>query len=135
MAFSITFKDETMTGRLIQEISVPAASETLTLREIIMMRVEEEIKRREDEKHERFTALALELDEKERVLNGVRERRNKTGDIPDPESHGYRALRAFQQNAYFVLVDDVQTDDLETTIGVTEKTTVTFVKTTPLVGG
>lgn len=135
MAFSITFKDETLTGRLIQEISVPTVSETLTLREIIMMRVEEEIKRREDEKHERFTALALELDEKERVLNGFRERRNKTGDMPDPESHGYRALRAFQQNAYFVLVDDVQIDNLEALVVIRDNTTVTFVKTTPLVGG
>jgi hypothetical protein len=27
MAFSITFKDETLTGKLIQEISVPVGSE------------------------------------------------------------------------------------------------------------
>lgn len=134
MAFSITFKDETLTGRLIQEISVPVVSETLALREIIMMRVEEEIKRREDEKHERFQALAIEPDEKERVLNGVRESR-KSGEMPDPEAHGYRALRAFQQNAFFVLIDDVQVDNLEAQVAVRDNTTVTFVKTTPLVGG
>jgi hypothetical protein len=134
MAFSITFKDETLTGRLIQEISVPVVSETLALREIIMMRVEEEIKRREDEKHERFQALVIELDEKERVLNGVRESR-KSGEMPDPEAHGYRALRAFQQNAFFVLIDDVQVDNLEAQVVVRDNTTVTFVKTTPLVGG
>ena len=55
--------------------------------------------------------------------------------LPDPEAHGYRALKAFQQNAYFVLVDDVQVEDLEAPIRMMNKTTVTFVKTTPLVGG
>lgn len=134
MAFSITFKDETLTGRLIQEMSVPIDSETLALREIIMLRVEEEIKRREDEKHQRFLALSVELDEKERILNGVRQSR-KSGEMPDPEAHGYRALKSFQQNAFFVLVDDVQVDDLEAPVVVRANTTVTFVKTTPLVGG
>lgn len=134
MAFSVTFKDETLTGKLIQEISVPIGSEVMTLREIIMLRVEEEIKRREDEKHQRFMALAFEMDEKERTLNGIREKR-KPGEMPDPEAHGYRALKAFQQNAYFVLVDDIQVENLETPLRMTDKTTVTFVKTTPLVGG
>lgn len=134
MAFSITFKDETLTGKLIQELSVPVVSETMVLREIIMLRVEEEIRRREDEKHQRFMALAFEMDEKERLLNGVREKR-KPGEMPDPEAHGYRALKAFQQNAFFVLVDDVQVDDLEAPVVVRDNTTVTFVKTTPLVGG
>ena len=76
MAFSVTFKDETLTGKLIQEISVPVGSEVMTLREIIMLRVEEEIRRREDEKHQRFMALAFEMDERERTLNGVRESAN-----------------------------------------------------------
>ena len=134
MAFSVTFKDETLTGKLIQEISVPVGSEVMTLREIIMLRVEEEIKSREVEKHQRFMALAFEMDEKERTLNGVREKR-KPGEVPDPEAHGYRALKAFQQNAYFVLVDNIQVENLEAPLRMTDKTTVTFVKTTPLVGG
>jgi hypothetical protein len=55
--------------------------------------------------------------------------------VPDPEAHGYRALKAFQQNAYFVLVDNIQVENLEAPLRMTDKTTVTFVKTTPLVGG
>lgn len=138
MAATLTFKDETLTGNLIQEMEIPVEAETLTLREIIMLRVEEEIRRMRDEQHQRFLTALSDLTEQERALNGVKwsganSKLAPTG--PDPEAQGYRALEAFKRNAYFVLIDDKQVDELETEIRLTDKTVVSFVKMTPLVGG
>lgn len=138
MAATLTFKDETLAGNLIQEMEIPVQAETLTLREIIMLRVEEEIRRLQDEHHKRFLTALSYLTEQERTLNGTTwtgpDGKNKPAG-PDPEAQGYRALEAFKRNAYFVLVDDKQVDELETEIRLTGKTVVSFVKMTPLVGG
>ncbi|MBL7826181.1 MAG: hypothetical protein JNJ57_06080 [Saprospiraceae bacterium] len=137
MVATLTFKDETLTGNLIQEMQVSVEAETLTLREIIMLRVAEEIKRLEDEKQHRFLTAFSDLTEQERLLNGEKrptaKRHLPAG--PDPEAYGYRALEAFKKNAFFVIVDDKQIDDLETPVHVSDKTNISFVKLTPLVGG
>jgi hypothetical protein len=41
----------------------------------------------------------------------------------------------FLKNGYFVLIDNIQAETLEQEILLTNKTTVSFVKLTPLVGG
>ena len=138
MVATITFKDETLTGNLIQEMSISVQSETLTLREIIMLRVEEEIKRQTDEKHKRFLTALSDLSEHERLLNGPKwteKSPEKLPTMPDPEAHGYRALEAFKRNGYFVLVDDHQIEDLEAVVQLHAQTNISFVKMTPLVGG
>lgn len=140
MAATLIFKDETLSGNLIQEMSLPIEAETLTLREIIMLRVEEEIRRMQDEQTRHFLVALSDLSEQERLLNGNKwtgpNAKNSTQPAgPDPEAQGYRALEAFKRNAYFVLVDNKQVDELETSIRLTDETVVSFVKITPLVGG
>ncbi len=53
----------------------------------------------------------------------------------DTEEAGYRALAAFQQNGFFVIVDDRQRSDLEEEILLTPRTTIRFLRLTPLIGG
>jgi len=45
------------------------------------------------------------------------------------------ALRGFNKNAYFVVVEGTQITDLDAEIRMTPSTTVTFVRLVPLVGG
>lgn len=134
MTATLTFKDETLTGNLIQTLEIPVKTETLTLREIIMLRVEEEIRRQTDEKHKRFFTGLGDLTHAERVLNKPKMPQNRR-DAPDTEAFGYRALDAFQKNAFFVLVNDRQVDDLEARFQIDRATHVSFVRLTPLVGG
>jgi hypothetical protein len=46
-----------------------------------------------------------------------------------------RSIQAFQRNAFFVLVDDVQVEDLETVVTVSTNSQVQFIKLVPLIGG
>lgn len=45
------------------------------------------------------------------------------------------ALDGFASNAFIMLIDDVQAEDLEQRVAVRPETEVTFLKLTPLVGG
>ena len=53
----------------------------------------------------------------------------------DAEKQYYLALEAFQKNGFFIIVDDKQVNDLNEKISITSRTSATFVKLTPLVGG
>ena len=46
-----------------------------------------------------------------------------------------RALAAFRNNGFVLLVDDRQVDDLEDEVELNENSVVTFLRLTPLVGG
>lgn len=127
MPATLTFLDETLTGDILQQWDIPVEAQTLTLREIIMLRVEAEIRRLEKESIEPyFTAPAGKSGWKNLL---------KQQNAPDAEAHGYRALEAFRKNAYFVLIDNRQADDLEETFALRPTTSVSFVRLTPLVGG
>ncbi len=134
MVTTLTFKDETLTGNIIQAFEVPVKDETLALGEIIMLRVEQEILRQQDEKHKRFFGGLADSTHVERLLNR-QEMVKKHLDTPDAEAFGYRALDAFQKNTFFVLVNDRQVDDLEARFQLSELKSVSFVRLTPLVGG
>ncbi|MCU7806994.1 MAG: hypothetical protein KZQ73_03870 [Candidatus Thiodiazotropha sp. (ex Semelilucina semeliformis)] len=45
------------------------------------------------------------------------------------------AIRAFESNGFFVLLDDKQLEDLNEPLTLTEHSKVSFIKLVPLVGG
>ena len=136
MVQQITFIDETLSGDIIHSWDVEVATESMTLRELIMLRVEAEIKRRQAEHLRFFTKTAEALSDLERLLNPIRKViPGARHESPDPEAHGYRALDAFQRNAFFVLIGDQQVDDLEEEVILRADQPVSFVRLTPLVGG
>ena len=133
MTPTLTLLDKSLYGDVIQKWDVPVKFTSLTLRELIMLRVEEEIRRQNDKATEQYFTKLAASPEAERLLN-----RNSPPDEaqqPDPEAHGYRALDAFRKNAFFVLVDNKQVGDLEARIELGANTSVSFVRLTPLVGG
>ena len=46
-----------------------------------------------------------------------------------------KAIQAFERNGFIVLVDDIQAESLDQIIEIEAKTSVTFLKLVPLVGG
>ncbi len=127
----ITFKDETATGKILQELPVEVKAEVLTVKDIIIARVTAEVNAYNEKLPEYFNGLVQPTDA-ERVLNGYRLRERRQIDA---EKQGYIALKAFQENGFFILIDNKQVDDLDEEIALNRNSIVSFVKLTPLVGG
>lgn len=128
---TLTIKDETSAGKILNEISILLKTSTVTLKEIIEARVIHEVNVYNNKLPEYFQGL-VQPTHAEKTLNGYRMRERKKVDV---EKQIYIALDAFQKNGYFVLVDDKQADSLEQEVIIKSKTVVSFVKLTPLVGG
>jgi hypothetical protein len=129
MALALSIVDETTsgTGRCAGDFHFD--TETLTLRELISQRVQQEVERFNRSDVEVFRGL-IEPEETERVLNGVRER-----PVLDWEKQVAKAITAFQGNGFLVLVDDRQITDLDQTLRLTAQTKIAFLKLVPLAGG
>jgi len=129
MPLHLSILDETTAGerRAAGPFRFEAAS--LPLREIIRLRVEQEVERFNESDAEVFHGL-VEPEETERILNPVRTRR-----LLDYEKQYAKALAAFRSNGFLVLVNDRQITDLDETIHLTPQTRVAFLKLVPLIGG
>ena len=127
----IAIHDETMTGKLLQQIILDVEAETINVQELIRARVYAEVAAYNEKKPGVFNGL-VQPEDAERVLNGYRLR--KAREI-DAEKQYYIALDAYQKNGFFILVDNYQVGDLEEPIIVGDDTKVSFVRMTPLVGG
>jgi hypothetical protein len=106
-------------------------SDTLTVRELIEQRIKQEISRYNDDTNtEQMTHLLVKPVEIEQRLNT-----NKNKRKINPDTQIKKALQAFQQNGFFILVDEQQVESLEETITITPDTKVSFFRLVPLVGG
>ncbi|MET4108354.1 hypothetical protein [Hymenobacter sp. UYP22] len=76
--------------------------------------------------------LLVQPTELEKVLNCYRLRPQ---ELIDAEQQVYHALEAFQQNGFFVLVNDRQVESLDEEVWLGSGATASFLKLTPLVGG
>jgi len=127
----ITIKDESATGDILNEIQIQIDQERTTLKDLIAARVTAEVNAYNEKEPEYFKGL-IQPSDAEVTLNGYRLKKRRTLDA---EKQVYKALEAFQQNGYFVLVGDMQCEDLDQEVLVNDQTSVSFIKLTPLVGG
>lgn len=127
----ITIKDETFSGKILQEISLEFATDIVTVQDIITNRVLNEVESYNNKLPEYFNGL-IEPSDAEKTLNGYKLKPKK---VIDAEKQVYVALDAFQRNVFFVLVDNLQSESLEQQVELRKNTTVSFIKLTPLVGG
>ncbi|MGE3314333.1 MAG: hypothetical protein AB7O26_04380 [Planctomycetaceae bacterium] len=136
MSVTLTLRDESTNGEVYHERPLELPSEKTTLRELIRARVYQEVQdfNRETEQKD-FRGLVQPTDT-ERVLNGKRTdyRLRKHREIDWKEQFD-KAIEAYERNGFFVLIDDKQADALDQEFVVTTKSSVSFVKLTPLVGG
>lgn len=128
---TVTFRDETATGRRLEEFSIPDLPETMTVRELVRLRVREEVARYNARPSHHFNGL-VRPDDAEVELNGYRLRAPRRLDW---ERQADIAERAFSRNGYVVLVGDRQIDDLDEEVDLAADPEIVFVKLVALVGG
>ncbi len=132
MATTLCIKDETATGKILNQILIDLEKEIITVEELIMKRVMKEVEQFNNQpKVKNFNGLVRPNDT-EVSLNGYKMKKHRSIDA---EKQAYIALKAFKENGFFILVDDLQVDDLKHEILVTDQTDVSFIQLTPLVGG
>lgn len=127
----MTFRDETATGKFLQSFAVSDVPDRISVRELVRLRVREEVARHNAAPSAYYAGLIRPED-------------------ADPEGSGYRlraarrldweaqadvACRAFERNGFFVLVADRQVESLDDVVDLIAASDVAFVKLVPLVGG
>lgn len=129
MPLSVSLSDETTSGESRSAGTFQFDSANLTLREIIRVRVQQEVARFNAADYEVFQGL-VQPEESERILNGVRTRPKL-----DWQKQFAKAIIAFKGNGFLVLLDDRQIMDLDEPLGVTSRSKITFLRLVPLAGG
>jgi hypothetical protein len=129
----LIIKEENFAGKILDEISLQIANETLTVADLIKLKVENEIdcQNLKIEKNNQGYQHQTEdiLNKNNSSYNSVK---NKTLDA---EAQIYRAWEAYKNNQIIVMIDNRQTEALEEEILVSPETQVSFIRLTQLVGG
>jgi hypothetical protein len=129
MPLELSVRDETTSGESRSAGTFQFDTARLTLREIIRLRVEQEVARFNSADYEMFQGL-VQPEESERILNGVR-----TRPVLDAQKQFAKAIAAFKGNGFLVLLDDRQIMDLDEILHLTAQSKITFLRLVPLVGG
>lgn len=128
---TVTFRDETATGKPVTEWEVAGLPERMTVRELIRLRVREEVARFNARPSNRFNGL-VRPDDAETELNGYRLREPRRIDW---ERQAEIAERAFLANGFFLLAGDRQVEDLDDVVDLTAGCDLVFIKLVALAGG
>lgn len=132
MGQPLNISDETSTGQLISTTTIQLVSEQTTAREIIIQRVRQEVKYFNHKNlAEPFKGLIQPL-QIEHDLNNYQGRQSHSIDVDEQINI---AIKSFNENGFFMLVDGSQVATLDQAIGITDSTKVSFIKLVPLVGG
>lgn len=128
---NIMIKDETFAGKILNEIEIALSKERVSVKEIIEARVLAEVEAYNNKVPQYFNGLVQPTDS-EATINGYKLSNKKK---VDGEKQVFTALNAFQRNGYFILIDNIQAENIEDEVLLTKDSKVSFVKLTPLVGG
>ncbi|GAA3046827.1 hypothetical protein GCM10010464_08840 [Pseudonocardia yunnanensis] len=128
---TVTIRDETATGTPLEEFSLPGLPGSISARELVRLRVREEVARHNAAPATRFRGLVRPVDA-ETGLNGYRVGAARRVDW---KRQADIAEAAFLRNGFLLLVGDRQIEDLSETIDLTVDPVVSFVKLVALVGG
>ena len=129
MLLTLPLLDETTTGESRSAGTLQLDKASPTLREIIRLRVQQEVARFNAAEYEPFQGL-IQPDESERILNGVR-----TRPVLDWQQQFAKAIASFKGSGFLVLLDDRQIVDLDETLHLTPQSRITFLRLVPLMGG
>jgi hypothetical protein len=125
---TLTMKDRTGSATPPDDLELPDVPARLTLRELIRMRVREDVARFNAGRSDRVTRL-VKPDEAEREPRGG----PRNGPV-DWEPHAEAACRAFTRNGFFVFVGGRQIERLDDEIDLSGDPSVVFLKLVQLVG-
>lgn len=127
----LKFKDETMSGKVLNTWTVPLVYERATVLDIIKVRVRKEVEKYNESVSDYFNGL-IQPSDTELTLNGYKMKKKRKIDI---EEQCLRAVEGFQTNQFILLYNNKQAESLEEVIEINENMEITFIKLTPLVGG
>jgi hypothetical protein len=128
---TIKIKDETTGGNLLSEIAVTLPAQMVSVREIIEAKVNAEIESYYQQLSGMYNGFVQPADV-ERQLNGFSEEPNRKINTTVQVN---AAVNAFHQGSVFMLIDNIQAESLDQMIVINDKTEVSFLKLTALVGG
>ena len=128
---TLTIEDRTATGTPVGHIDLPDVPDRITLRDLIRLRVREEVARYNLRPVEEFQGLVQP--EGSEVVGRVF--RLKKPRRLDWETQAGIACESFERNGFFVLVNRKQVTELDDTIELAGSVDIGFIKLTPLVGG
>ena len=128
---TLTVHDETPTGRRIESLVLDDVPERISAREVVRLRVREEVARFNAAGTDVFRGLVQPTDA-EVTLNGYKLRHRRRLDW---EQQAEAACAAFARNGFIMLVGDRQIEDLDEVIDLSGAADVSFVRLVPLVGG
>jgi hypothetical protein len=128
---TLTIEDRTSTGRPTGSITMPDVPVRITLRDLIRLRVREEVARYNLRPIDHFVGL-VQPEGAQVEAAGFRLAQPHRLDW---ERQADAAIASFLRNGFFVLVDGKQVLDLDAPILLTENLDVGFIKLTQLVGG
>ena len=132
----LLIRDESPTGQSLYEASLEFLSERITVRELLRERVHHEVREFNRNQDKIIFNGLVQPEDTEQILNGRRaEYRLKKHRIIDWEAQFKRALEAFTNNGFFILIDNKQAESLDQEFVIGPTTNITFVKLVPLVGG
>jgi hypothetical protein len=128
---SVTIHDRTSTGDPTGNITLPGLPDRITLRELIRMRVREEVARYNLGPWGLFRGLIQPVGS-ESTIEGFK---LPTREPLDWHPQADAAIELFLANGFIVLINGTQVTDLETRIDLTGDVDVRFIRLTPLGGG
>ena len=127
----VTILDEAPSGERFGTRKLEIAAGTVTLRMLIERRIREEVEEFNRKQPDVFSGF-IQPTETEKVLNGYRLKAKRQLSW---ENQYKKALEAFANNGFFVIVDGHQVEELDEVIPLRETSEVHFLKLVPLVGG
>jgi hypothetical protein len=131
MATTLTVRDESTSGKTINEFVLDLLTERITVRELIRSRVYQEVQDYNLRLPDRFNGLVQPTDT-EATLNGFKLKKPRQIDW---KAQFEKALEAFETGRVLILVNNRQVESLDEEIIVDPQTNVSFLRLTMLVGG
>ena len=132
MPMTLTIRDEEMTGKTVNELSLEFLTERITVRELIRSRVYQEVQDHNVAAGQREFRGLVRPTEVEQVLNKTGEKKPRTIDW---RKQCEKAIEAFEKKQILILVNDRQVESLDEEIELRPDTSVSFLRLTLLVGG
>jgi hypothetical protein len=132
MPMTLTIRDEELTGKTVNELSLEFLTERITVQELIRSRVYQEVKDHNAGNNRTEYRGLVQPTDTEQTLNGYR---LKTPRTIDWRKQFNRAIEAFEKNQVLILVNERQVESLDDEIEVRPDTSVSFLRLTLLVGG
>lgn len=133
IAATITIQDQNLAGKVLHELFLKFRTNRISAAELIAERVRQEVAAYNGRAADALLRHSLVIPTARGDI--VIDPQGKKHQPVDTETQIAIALKAFEQNGFFILADNRQLETLDETVYLHDGLIVNFIKLTPLVGG